>query len=129
MTIDVYVEGYGIIDGDRIEQKLASCFRHGYRLAGVHNDGWSRMLLLSGWWTRVCLSLGTEPKDGIDVEQLDSVPTRLDLSLSALRGRVGEKPLDRLILADLSWCVGQHQIDVETFFIKQEVLYPFHGKE
>jgi hypothetical protein len=125
----VYLEGYGIVDGDLLEQKLASCYWHGYRLAGVHNDGWSRMLLLSGWWTRVCLRLGTKPKDGVDVEQLVSAPPRLDLSLSALRGRVGKKPLDQLVVAELSWCVGQHQIDVKTIFAEREALYLFHGKE
>jgi hypothetical protein len=56
-------------------------------LAGVHDDGWSKVLLLSGWCIGVCLSLGIEPKvvDGIDVEQLILTPTRLDLCLNTLR--------------------------------------------
>jgi hypothetical protein len=55
-------------------------------LAGVHDDEWSRVLLLSRWQVGVHLCLGVKPKDGVDVEQLIPVATGPDLPLSTLKG-------------------------------------------
>jgi hypothetical protein len=75
-----------IIDGDHPNQRLASSCRHGYRLAGVHDDEWNRVLLLSRWQVGAHLCLGVKPKDGVDVEQLIPVATGPDLPLSTLKG-------------------------------------------
>jgi hypothetical protein len=124
-------KGHCIIDGDRLEQRLASIRWCGYRLAGVHDDGWSSALLLCWWRVGSHLSLGVEPKivDGIDVEQLIPTPTGPDLPLNALRVWVGEKHLACLMVAELIQCVGQHQVVVETIFTEREALHPFHGEE
>jgi hypothetical protein len=92
------VEGHGVVNGDRLDQRLASSRRREYQLVSIHNDMWSMMLLLSGWQVGVCLSLGVEPKvvDGADVEQLVLTPMISGLSLR------------RLMVVELSRHLGKH---------------------
>jgi hypothetical protein len=69
------VEGHDIVDGDHSDQRLAPRCRHGFWLAGVHDDRWSKVLPLRRWQVGVRLGLGLEPKDYVDVEQLVLMPT------------------------------------------------------
>jgi hypothetical protein len=99
ITADEDVEGHDIVDGDRSDQRLTYSCWCGYRLVDVHDDGWSKVLLLSGWQVGVCLSLDVKQKDGIDVEQFIPMPMGQNLPLSTLRGGLKRSVLD----ASLWW--------------------------
>jgi hypothetical protein len=122
VSTDEHKEGHDAIDGDHPSQRLTSRCWCGHRLAGVYGDK-------QQVGTHLCSSLKPESMDGVDVEHLILLPTRSDLPLYVLYGRVGEKCQDRLVVAELFWHVGEHRVDIETVIGERETLNPFHGKE
>jgi hypothetical protein len=110
IIVDEDSKGHGIIDGECPIQRLAPSCWHGHRLSSVHDNRQSGLLLLSWWWVVVHLSMSLKHNivDDVDMEYLIQMPIGLDPPIGILRGQVGEKRLGRLVVVELSWCVGQN---------------------